>query len=74
MKRSENPFKGPCYDGQQTFHVAAGDRIGMVKKFDKAQCEAALQVPGLQKTVENAVKVRLRQLDGGTVKRKRSSP
>lgn len=60
--KDQNPFKGPCYDGHQTFHVAAGDRIGMVKSFNKAQCEAALKVPCLQKTVEAAVKTRLRKL------------
>lgn len=62
MPRNSNPFKGPCYDGHQTYHVTAEDRINMVKSFNKSQCNAALKVPGLQKTVEQAITKRLRLL------------
>ncbi|MCY1215357.1 hypothetical protein D9M68_540850 [compost metagenome] len=58
-----NPFKANCYNGHQTYHVTTEDRIRAVKGFSRAQCLAALEVPGLQKTVERAVQARLRQLE-----------
>lgn len=57
-----NPFKGPCYEGRQLYHMTAEDRIRMVKDFNAEQCEAALSVPNLQKTVGRAIQVRLRKL------------
>lgn len=59
---NSNPFKGPCYNGRQLYHMTAEDRIRMVKDFDAIQCEAALSVPGLQKTVDRAVRTQLRKL------------
>lgn len=59
---SETPFKAGCYGGHQYYHVTAEDRIGAVKSFGLEQCEAALQVEGLQKTVERAVRARMRML------------
>lgn len=58
-----NPFAGPKYGDIQTYHLGADDRIQAVKAFTREQCLAALEVPGLQKTVERAVKVRLRRLE-----------
>ncbi|WP_104565825.1 hypothetical protein [Ralstonia mannitolilytica] len=58
----ENPFKGKRYGDIQTYTVTAEDRIRMVKTFNRKQCEAALLVQNLQKTVERAVRARLRQL------------
>ena len=60
---ANDPFKAGCYGGAQTFHVAAEDRIRAVEYFDRRQCAAALQVPGVQKTVAAAVQRRLRYLD-----------
>lgn len=59
---SENPFKGPCYNGNQLYHLTVDDRIRMVKDFDAEQCAAALSVPCLQKTVHRAIRTRLRKL------------
>jgi hypothetical protein len=58
----EDPFKGKRYGDIQTYTVTAEDRIRMVKTFDRKQCEAALIVPNLQKTVERAVRARFRQI------------
>lgn len=55
-----NPFKAGIHAGVQTFHCVAEDRIRLVAWFDRAQCEAALKLPGLQKTVAAAVQRRLR--------------
>lgn len=58
-----NPFKAGRYSGTQLYPLSAEDRIHVVKDFDRAACNAALLVPGLQKTVAAAVKRRLRYLD-----------
>lgn len=58
-----NPFKAGVHNGVQTYHCVAEDRIRMVAWFDRAKCEAALQLPGLQKTVADAVRRRLRYFD-----------
>jgi len=42
--------------------IDAQGRIYMVRKFNREQCEAALKVDGLQKSVERAVHSRLRKL------------
>ena len=42
--------------------VDAQGRSYMVRKFNREQCEAALKVEGLQKSVEKAVHSRLRKL------------
>lgn len=58
-----NPFRSIVVDGKQLYTVAADDRVRMVITFTAEQCQAALQVDGLQKTVSAAVGRRLRQLD-----------
>lgn len=58
-----NPFKAAVHDGIQTYYGTAEDRIHCVSRFTRAECEAALQLPGLQKTVAAAVQRRLRHLD-----------
>lgn len=58
-----NPFAAGVYGGHQTYHMGADDRIAAVRRFDRAQCQAALALPHLQKTVASAVQRRLRQLD-----------
>lgn len=63
MTMDNNPFKAAVHDGVQTYYGTADDRVRMVAMFDRAQCEAALQLPQLQKTVTTAVQQRLRYLD-----------
>ncbi|WP_418648854.1 hypothetical protein ACNQFN_11340 [Thauera butanivorans] len=59
----DDPFKTGCYGGIECFAVTANDRINRVKTFDRAQCQTALAMGDLQKSVERAVRIRLRQLD-----------
>ncbi len=59
---STNPFKSVVIDGKQFYRISADERVEMVAKFTEAQCHAALQVEGLQKTVTTAVARRLRKL------------
>jgi hypothetical protein len=61
----DNPFKAKNYAGRQTYWITAVDRIARVREFDQAQCEAALRLDDLQRTVERAVRVRLRALQAG---------
>ena len=42
--------------------VTVDDRLDMVKKFNVAQCRAALKLPYIQKTVRKALERRLRKL------------
>lgn len=57
-----NPFVTKQYDGRWTGVVTAEDRARRVQAFDSAQCKAALQVPGLQKSVITAIERRQRKL------------
>lgn len=59
----DNPFKAQRYGDRQLYHTDVASRVGAVKKFDADECHAALRVPGLQKTVEQAVHARLRRLE-----------
>jgi hypothetical protein len=45
------------------FAVSASDRMFAVRSFDADQCQAALQVPCLQRCVLRAIQRRLRQLE-----------
>jgi len=58
-----NPFTVTVYGSHPTYHVTVDDRIAAVRRFDRAQCQAALALPGLQKTVARAVHTRLRQIE-----------
>lgn len=58
----DNPFKAQKYGDLQTYHLTSEDRIRAVKGFTREQCQAALAVPSLQKTVARAIEVRLRKL------------
>ena len=58
-----NPFKAAVYAGTQTYHTVAEDRMRVASRFTREECEAALQLPGLQKTVAEAVRRRVRHLD-----------
>ena len=59
----DNPFKAGEHDGVQVYYGTADDRIFAVGRFDRIQCEAALRLPDLQKTVAAAVQRRLHHLD-----------
>ena len=60
MSIDTNPFKAAVYNGVQMYHQTAEDRVRAVTDFSRSDCEAALQVPHLQKTVVAAVQRRLR--------------
>ncbi len=62
MKPHPNPFHSGNYGGVDTFAVDSTTRIERVKRFTKDECERALKLPGVQKTVLDAVHRRLRQL------------
>ena len=61
--RAGNPFQSGHYGGVPTSHQSVEDRVRAVKTFTPEQCDAALQVEGLQKTVEKAVHARMRKLE-----------
>lgn len=63
MTNVSNPFAAGIYGGVQSYTIAVADRLSLVKNFSLAQCQAALQVDGLQKTVEAAVRARIRRLE-----------
>ena len=60
-----NPFLRSRLDGMWIGAITADDRIAMVQDFSAAQCEQALTVPGLQKTVIRALRARMRRLTRG---------
>lgn len=67
-KDPQLPFAGAVYDTPrgpiQCYQVSASDRIDAVQRMtDRAQLEAALDVPGLQKSVAGAVRRRIKQLE-----------
>ncbi|SDI52504.1 hypothetical protein [Propionivibrio dicarboxylicus] len=57
-----NPFRYRMYDGREVETTSADDRVKKVKGFSLDQCNSALSLPGLQKSVERAVHTRLRSL------------
>lgn len=63
MTQSNHPFAAGVYNGVQTYVCSVDERVARARSFDRAQCEAALRLPDLQKTVLRAVQTRLRQLD-----------
>lgn len=58
-----NPFKASVQGRMQTYYCTTDDRTRAVSWFDRAQCEAALKLPDLQKTVAAALQRRLRYFD-----------
>lgn len=63
MKPEENPFYSGSYCGQPFFCHSVEDRLDRVKEFTVDECKRALEVLGLQKTVETAIKRRLKKLE-----------
>jgi hypothetical protein len=57
------PFAAHRYGEDQTYDIAAEDRLYRVKTFDLAQCRAALKIPRLQKTVVAAILRRMKRLE-----------
>lgn len=57
-----NPFLTTQYGDRWLGPVCVTDRLRMVAGFTAEQCAAALQVPGLQKTVRTAIERRQRKL------------
>lgn len=64
MRPEDNPFYAGSYCGQPFFRNSVEDRLDRVKEFTVAECQAALQVRGLQQTVERAIRRRLKKLEG----------
>lgn len=60
-----NPFLHTQVDGQWYGATAAEDRTRMLQNFSHEQCNRALTLPDLQKTVVRALQSRLRKLNGG---------
>lgn len=60
-----NPFLTNIrnFDGERLDAGTAEARIRMVPTFGRRECEAALAMPGLQKTVAAAVRKQVRFLD-----------
>ena len=59
-----NPFTSPItgFYGRPLEETSAEGRVRMAAGFNRADCDAALKLPDLQKTVRTAVERRLRQL------------
>lgn len=60
---SKHPFYAATYNGRDTYDMTAEGRISRVFRFDLGQCRAALELPGLQKTVIAAIERRIRKLE-----------
>lgn len=58
-----NPFYAGQHFGRASYHQSAEDRIQQVRTFNLEQCEQALRVEGLQKSVIKAIDRRRRQLE-----------
>lgn len=63
MNTVNDPFKAMVHEGRQLYHVSAEDRARAAASFSRDECNAALLVPNLQKTVVATVQRRLRHLD-----------
>jgi len=58
-----NPFCFKRWDGTPAEYVDAASRISAVQHFDTRTCLDAMELPGLQGTVKQAIQRRLRKLD-----------
>jgi len=59
---NHDPFMTGTWGGRPIGAVTAGDRLDMIRNFDLAEIDQALQVEGLQKTVVAALQRRRRQI------------
>ena len=62
---TKNPFSTGTWMGHEMEAVDTDSRIRMVRNFNKDQCQRALLVTGVQKTVADAIHRRLRKLQRG---------
>ncbi len=58
-----NPFFSGTYNGHVCFTQDAAERVQKVREFTAQQCQAALELPELQKSVTTAIHRRLAQLE-----------
>ena len=58
-----NPFFSGTYNGHVCFTQDAAERVQKVREFTAQQCQAALELPGLQKSVTTAIHRRLARLE-----------
>jgi hypothetical protein len=61
-----NPFEAGFYNNRQTYFTTGSERLNQVKGFNLEQCEAGLQVAGLQVAVEKALNSRMKKLKGNS--------
>jgi len=59
---NHDPFMTGTWGGHPIGAVVASERLNMIRNFDLAEIDQALQVEGLQKTVVAALNRRRRQL------------
>lgn len=64
MTTDRNPFEHGSnpVTGRPFVAQTLEDRRAMVRKFDRAQCKAAMKLPGLQLGVIHALERRLREI------------
>lgn len=62
MNPEQNPFFSGYVDGEPTFVMDVAGRQERVKEFDQEQCQRALEMKHLQKTIRTSVEKRLRRL------------
>lgn len=60
MTTSTNPFNQP---GRTYGAVDVTSRLHTLERFTLAQCQAALEVPGVQQAVVTKLRSRIRQLE-----------
>lgn len=58
-----NPFVTGYYNGHPVQTVDVQGRLSAVERFDLQELCAALEVPGLQKTVAQRIRARIRTLE-----------
>ena len=58
----KNPFGAGTFHGRQLYHTNGPDRVEKVKSFSLKECEAGLQVAGLQVQVEKALNSRMKKI------------
>lgn len=59
---STHPFYAATYNGRPTHHADAASRLLRVQRFTAEQCQAALELDDLQKSVRTAIERRIRKL------------
>lgn len=58
----DHPFYSGTYNGRDCYCMTADDRVKRVAAFDLDVCRRALELPGLQSTVRQAIERRMRKL------------